>query len=260
MPLSDADLMKYRASRAALSEVRPGMMLGLGSGSTAEWFVKVLAEWSTLHDAKLTTVPTSERTGALARELGLNVVTLDAVGRLDLTVDGADEFDADLVLIKGGGGAHLREKIVARASDRMVVIADPGKEVATLGAFKLPVEVIPFGHAATRRLLADVLGGFGYQDDVITLRGGTETPYRTDEGNLIYDLDLEKIADARALAAALSQVTGLVEHGLFVGIASAVYLGHAHGGVERLGTGGLRSDLAFDDGLDETAFLARWGG
>ncbi|MEL6584668.1 MAG: ribose-5-phosphate isomerase RpiA [Pseudomonadota bacterium] len=258
MPLSPANHAKYRSARAALTEVRDGMKLGLGTGSTAEWFVKVLAAWCEVHGAKVIGVPTSERTGELAVSLGLEITMLDALGTLDLTVDGADEFDPDLVLIKGGGGAHLREKVVASASDRMVVISDTSKEVPQLGAFPLPVEVIPFGHATTAGHLRKTLDRLGYHDAEIALRGGETAPYLTDERNHIYDLKLGKITDAAELAAGLNAVPGVVEHGLFLGIAKAVYLGHADGRAECLSEGGARQAVAFDDGLDETAFLARW--
>jgi ribose 5-phosphate isomerase A len=250
MPLSSSEYGKYLSARAALREVRDGMVLGLGTGSTAEWFVKVLAEWCAVHNASVTGVPTSERTGALAEDLGIGLTTLDAVGRLDVTVDGADEFDPALSLIKGGGGAHLREKIVASASDRMVVISDASKEVARLGAFPLPLEVIPFGRDATRTHIAAALGRHGHHEDAIRLRGGTEAPFRTDEGNHIYDLQLGEISDAVSLAADLADIPGVVEHGLFI---------DADGHAEILDRAGRR-DVVFDDGLDEASFLARNGG
>lgn len=257
MPLLPSDYAKYISARAALSEVRDGMILGLGTGSTAEWFVRVLAEWCRVHGAQVTGIPTSERTGALAQSLGIALTTLQEAGRFDLTVDGADEFDPQLDLIKGGGGAHLREKIVAAACNRMVVISDASKEVAQLGAFPLPVEVIPFGHGVTCDHIRDLIRGYEHQgEDVISLRGGANSPYQTDEGNFIYDLRLGAVSNAATLATELSALPGVVEHGFFIDIAKAVYLGHPDGRAERIEPGG-RQDVSFEDGLDEVAFLER---
>lgn len=150
---SQPDPAKLAASRAAVALVQDGMKLGLGTGSTASIMVEVLAERARTEGLSLRCAATSKATAELAARLGLRVESLDDIGWLDLTIDGADEVDPDLSLIKGGGGAHLREKIVARASDRMVVIADPGKVVDRLGAFHLPVEVVPFGFDATRVLI-----------------------------------------------------------------------------------------------------------
>ncbi|MFQ5567048.1 MAG: ribose-5-phosphate isomerase RpiA, partial [Paracoccaceae bacterium] len=174
-------------------------------------------------------VPTSGRTRAQAAALGIPLTTLDEAGRLDLAVDGADEFDADLNLIKGGGGALLQEKIVASASDRMVVITDPSKEVATLGAFPLPVELVRFGAAATMRLIGELLEQHDVTGRGMTLRQGEDGPYISDEGNYIVDLDLGRIGDPALLNAELNAIPGVVETGLFCGIASAVVVGEPDG-------------------------------
>ena len=226
-PPTQSDLAKFTAAAGAVSEVRHGMRLGLGTGSTAEWMVRLVARRARLEGLDLTCVPTSGRTGALAARLGLKVVELDEAGWLDLTIDGTDEFDPAFNLIKGGGGAHLREKIVAAASDRMLVIADAGKRVERLGAFPLPIEIIPFGATATLRHVAGVLEDAGLGHAIVRLRA--DGAFRTDEGNLIADLHLGAIPDAPALAAALSAVTGVVEHGLFIGICHSVVVGNPDG-------------------------------
>ncbi len=181
---------------------------------------------------KIRGVPTSTRTADLAREVGIDVVTLEEAKWLDITIDGADEFDADLNLIKGGGGALLQEKIVASASDRMVVIADAAKEVETLGAFPLPVEVIPFGWQATQAMVEEMLISVDVLGRDSTLRMDGAAPYVTDEGNRILDLHLKRIGNARHLALALNQVPGVVENGLFIDICDTVVIGHGDGRVE----------------------------
>ena len=226
--LSPADRAKDASARAALVEVQDGMKLGLGTGSTAAFLVAALGERVKAEGLRLTAVPTSSQTARLAAAVGIETVTLDAAGRLDLTIDGADEFDDALVLVKGGGGALLHEKIVAAASDRMVVIADDSKHVARLGAFPLPVEVIPFGWESSRSHIRKVLESLGYDGGAVALRGG-EAPFRTDEGNLILDLKLGAIADAELLAARLLAVPGVVETGLFIGMAAKAILGSADG-------------------------------
>lgn len=227
--LSPADRAKRAAALRACELVEDGMRLGLGTGSTAAWMVRRLGERVQSEGLKITGVPTSDRTAALAREVGIEVVSLDQVGWLDMTIDGADEFDRDFNLIKGGGGAHLREKIVATASDRMVVIADAAKDVAVLGAFPLPVEVIPFGHAATAKLIDEVLAGMDVAGTEIVLRLNDGAPLVTDEGNHVYDLHLKRIGDAPRLATALNEIAGVVENGLFIGICDTVIIGHEDG-------------------------------
>ena len=164
--------------------------------------------------------------------MGINVISLDEAKWLDLTIDGADEFDADLNLIKGGGGALLQEKIVATASDQMVVIADAGKEVETLGAFPLPVEVIPFGWQTTQALIEEILVSMDVLGRNATLRMNGDAPFVTDEGNHILDLHLKRIGNARQLAMVLNQIPGVVENGLFIDICDTVIIGYGDGTVE----------------------------
>lgn len=224
-----AEAGKFAAAWHAAQLVRDGMALGLGTGSTAAWMVRCVAARARDEALQLTCVATSERTAALAGALGLHVVPLEAVGRLDLTIDGADEVGPGLALVKGGGGAHLREKIVANASDELVVITDPSKEVAVLGAFPLPVEVTPFAHQVTAEALARVLVAQGHPGAPVRLRQGPDGPLVTDEGNRIYDLHLGRIEAPAALDAALLAVPGVVETGLFVGMAARVVTGHPDG-------------------------------
>ena len=230
--LTPIDRAKYAAARRAVDLVEDGMKLGLGTGSTAAWMVRALAERARTENLRLTCVPTSARTADLGRELGLKIVGLDEAGWLDLTIDGTDEFDAELNLIKGGGGALLMEKIVATASDRMVVITDASKEVKTLGAFPLPVEVIPFGWQASRMLIEELLGAMDVMGTQAMLRMNGDRPYLTDEGNHILDLMLGRIGNPRQLSLALNQVPGVVENGLFIDVCDAVVIGYADGRVE----------------------------
>lgn len=230
--LSPIDKAKFVAARRAADIVQDGMRVGLGTGSTAAWMVRRLGERVQQEGLRIKAVPTSTRTAQLARELGIEVVSLDQAGWLDLTIDGADEFDGDLNLIKGGGGAHLQEKIVATASDQMIVIADAGKEVETLGAFPLPVEVIPFGWQTTRTLIQEALDTMDVLGTSAVLRMNGEAPFVTDEGNHILDLHLQRIGNARQLALVLNQVPGVVENGLFIDICDKVVIGHGDGRVE----------------------------
>ncbi len=198
------------------------MKLGIGTGSTADEFVRLLAEKIT-NGLDIVGVPTSERTASLCDELGVPLATLEEMPQLDLTVDGADEVDRNLDLIKGGGGALLREKIVAAASQRMVVIADSSKMVDVLGAFPLPIEVNRFGLAATRIAIERASRALGLAGK-IRLRGGEDSPFVTDGGHLILDASFGRIRDASALSTALLGVPGVVQHGLFIGMASAVVI------------------------------------
>ncbi|MFO1175372.1 MAG: ribose-5-phosphate isomerase RpiA [Paracoccaceae bacterium] len=227
--LSPADLAKKAAADRAVDFVQDGMRLGLGTGSTAAFMVRRLGERVRQEGLRVVGVPTSTRTAELARKEGIRLVTLDQAGWLDLTIDGADEFDADLTLIKGGGGAHLQEKVVAAASDRMIVISDPGKRVARLGAFPLPVEALHFGLASSERHIARVLGHLGYGERPIRRRMAGAVPFVSDEGNAILDLHLGAIADAAALADALNQIPGVVENGLFINMSDLVIVGHGDG-------------------------------
>lgn len=234
------DLSKDAAARAAVALVEPGMRLGLGTGSTAAIFVRRLAQRVAAEGFALRCAATSRATADLAASLGLAVEDLDEIGWLDLTVDGADEVDPDLNLIKGGGAAHLREKIVATASDRMVVIADQGKVVDRLGAFHLPVEVIRFGGQATKLLIQRALDDLDLRHRPVLLRQRDGRPLLTDEGNHVLDLALEAIPDPEALAARLAAIPGVVEHGLFLNICRHAIIGRPDGSVVEL----WREDLA----------------
>jgi len=227
-----ADDDKRAAGRAAAALVQDGMTVGLGTGSTAVHFVDALAERMRTEGLKIRGIPTSSGTETQALGLGIPLVALDDAGEIDLTVDGADEIGPGLALIKGGGGALLREKLVWEASRRCVVIADGGKKVARLGKFPLPVEVVAFGHATTARRLFDALA----EADIGAaprLRAKDGIPFVTDNGGLIYDIACGQILDPSLLADALKSVTGVVEHGLFLDLADEALLG-AGGKVERL--------------------------
>ena len=222
------DDLKRQAAARALEEVRDGMKLGLGTGSTAKHFVELLGA-KVRGGMKVIGVPTSEATRADAARCGIALTTLDDIDRLDLTVDGADEIDPHLNLIKGGGGALLREKIVAAASDRMIVIADDTKWVDALGRFPLPVEVIPFGLAATRRTMAEAFAKCGVSGQMVIRMGKDGHVFVTDGGHWIVDAHLGRIEDAPRLASLLSAIPGVVEHGLFVGLASTAVLAGGQG-------------------------------
>lgn len=241
--LSPIDAAKFAAAKRACDFVEDGMKVGLGTGSTAAWMVKCIGDL--VRDGlKITGVPTSTRTARLARDVGIEVVTLEEAKWLDLTIDGTDEFDRDLNLIKGGGGALLHEKVVATASEQMIVIADETKEVAALGAFPLPVEVIPFGWSTTKTLVEETLPSLDVLGHEVRRRMNGDQPYRTDEGNFILDLHLGRIGDPRQFALVINQIPGVVENGLFVDICDVVVLGHGDGRVEvrDLSTGRIEED------------------
>ncbi len=223
-----ADEQKKAAGEAAAGRVEDGMTVGLGTGSTAAWFVKALGA----RGLKIKGIPTSEGTAALARELGIEVIGLDDVGRIDLTVDGADEIGPGLALIKGGGAALLREKLVWEASKRCIVIADAGKRVPVLGKFPLPIEVIPFGAKKTADRIADVLSDHDI-GVVPRLRAKDGKPVITDSGNLLFDAACTAITNPSALAADLKSLTGVVEHGLFLDLADEALIA-GDNGVEHL--------------------------
>ncbi len=212
------DDFKRAAAEAALAHVQPGMKLGLGTGSTAALFVELLGA-RVAQGFDVAGVPTSESTRELAERFGVPLTTLKEEPELDLTVDGADEIDGALRLIKGGGAALLREKIVAFASKRMIVIADSKKVVQTLGAFPLPIEVVPFGKEATRRAVERAAAALGLSAKVELRRAEDGCPIVTDSGHSILDGHFGRIDDAEQLAAALSAIPGVVEHGLFIGLA-----------------------------------------
>ncbi|QDL92829.1 ribose-5-phosphate isomerase RpiA [Paroceanicella profunda] len=232
--LSPPDRAKFLAARQALTFVEDGMRLGLGTGSTAAWFHRLLAERIHREGLNVIGVPTSSRTRDLCNALGVPLTTLDDAGWLDLTIDGADELDESLTLIKGGGGALLLEKIVATASDRMLVIADGAKRVKTLGAFPLPVEIVPFGWKTTKAIVEEALADLDVDGRNSTLRLHNSEPFVTDEGHFIIDLHLGRIGDATALAHLLTDIPGVVETGLFIGIAQAAVIGEPGGTVIRM--------------------------
>ena len=224
----DIESLKREAAARALDDVRDGMRLGLGTGSTAGHFVELLGG-RVRAGLKVVGVPTSEATHALAKACGIPLTTLDHTPHLDLTVDGADEVDHNFELIKGGGGALLREKIVATASSQMTVIADGSKWVERLGRFPLPIEVVPFGLAATREAIARALAHHGIKSDISLRQGRDGHCFVTDGGHWIVDARCDRIDAVASLAAALNAIPGVVEHGLFVGIASKVILAEPGG-------------------------------
>lgn len=240
--LTPQDRAKRAAALRAAEFVEDGMRLGLGTGSTAAFLLRRLGERVREEGLRIRGVPTSEATARIAREEGIEVLDLDAAGWLDLTIDGADEVDGELNLIKGGGGALLREKIVATASERVVIIADEGKAVETLGAFPLPLEVIPFGWRTTQAVVEQLLVGLDVGGRGSALRMAGAEPFVTDQGNRILDLRLGRIGDARQLALLLNQVPGVVENGLFVDLCDTLVLGRADGTaqVRDRGNGALR--------------------
>ena len=223
-----ADDFKARAAAMALDLVEDGMRLGLGTGSTAAYFVEGIGA-KVAQGLKLICVPTSETTRLQAERLQIPLTTLNETPHLDLTVDGADELDDQLRLIKGGGGALLREKIVASASDRMVVIADRSKLVATLGKFPLPVEVVSFGLAATRALIEAMAQEAGCNGNITLRPDPSGRPFVTDQGNHVLDCAFGQIPEPDLLSFALKQVPGVVEHGLFLGIADAAIVAGPEG-------------------------------
>ncbi len=218
------DQQKRRAAEAALALVESGMRLGLGTGSTAAIFVDLLAE-KVRTGLDVICVPTSEATRLQAERGGIRLTTLDETPELDLTVDGADELTAELDLVKGGGGALLREKIVASASARLVIIADASKKVAELGQFPLPIEVVRFGLASTRLTIEELASSLDCSGEIRLRTASDCQPFVTDGGNLILDCAFGRIAEADMLAALLDSVPGIVEHGLFIGMASQGLIG-----------------------------------
>lgn len=226
-----SDDLKRKAAEAAMAEVRSGMRIGLGTGSTAKHFVDLLGA-EVARGFQCLCVPTSEATTAQARGLGIPLTTLDEIDGLDVTIDGADEIDGNFQLIKGGGGALLREKIVAAASDRMVVIADESKLVETLGRFALPIEVNPFGLAATDKAIARVMADFRAEGGKMLRKQGDGATYLTDGGHYIIDASFGRISNAEALSQALLEIPGVVQHGLFIDLCSEAYLATPEGTIK----------------------------
>jgi ribose 5-phosphate isomerase A len=225
--MSDPDAQKRAAGEAAAGLVQSGMVVGLGTGSTAAWFVRALAE----RRLDIVGVPTSQATADLAASLGIRIGQLGETRTIDLTVDGADEIGPGLSLIKGGGAALLREKLVWEASKSCVVIADAAKQVKILGKFSLPIEVVAFGHKTTQARICDALAECEIGIAPILRRKDGE-PVRTDNGNLIYDAACGRIEEPAILAAALKSVTGVVDHGLFLDLADRALIGTAEGVIE----------------------------
>lgn len=225
--MADHGAEKELAAAASLEYIESGMTIGLGTGSTAECLIRLLGQ--RIHQGfRIRAVPTSRRTAKLAGQCGIPLTNLQDCPKLDLTVDGADEVDGQLALIKGGGGALLREKIVASASQRMVVIADSSKLVETLGTFPLPVEVVPFGWAVVKGRLEDL----GAQVELRCNPDGE--PFVSDEGNSILDCRFHSIPDPPRLASQISPIAGVVEHGLFIDLCCLALIGRGEQ-VERLG-------------------------
>jgi ribose 5-phosphate isomerase A len=227
------DAQKEAAGRAAAALVEAGMTVGLGTGSTANVFIKALGERITQQGLIIrAAVPTSQASADLAKSVGVPLIELDRSGPIDLTVDGADEIGPGLALIKGGGAAMLREKLVWEASNRCVVIADAAKRVARLGKFPLPIEVAAFGHVTTANRIADVLAehDIGMAPRLRVRDGWTVT---TEGGNVVYDAACGAIVNPSALAADLKGITGVVEHGLFLDLADEALIA-TETGVERL--------------------------
>lgn len=224
------DRSKANAAAAAIDYIEDGMTVGLGTGSTAKFFVELLAE-EVADGLVIRGVPTSEQTRRLAESHGIPLLPVEQVERIEVTVDGADEVDGQGRLIKGGGAALLREKIIANASDHMVVIADPSKLVETLGAFPLPVEVTQFGFTITAKKVHDALEESGIVRPTVKLRQtqGRSDPIVTDGGNFILDCHCGAIPNAEQLASLLSRIPGVVEHGLFLNMARTVVIGNDEG-------------------------------
>ncbi|BDA85121.1 ribose-5-phosphate isomerase A [Aureimonas sp. SA4125] len=216
--MANVAALKDKAARAALEHVEDGMRLGIGTGSTAEAFIRALGE-RVASGLRISGVATSERTAKLCASLDIPIVTLEEMPALDLAIDGADEIDPALRMIKGGGGALLREKIVAAASERMIVIVDQAKQVETLGAFPLPIEINGFGMMATYLAIQKAAAALGLGGDIVLRKEG-DGPFITDSGHLILDASFGRIPDSEALSAALHAVPGVVEHGLFLDLAT----------------------------------------
>lgn len=225
--LSDKDLMKKKVGEYAATFVQPDTIIGVGTGTTAYWLIMALGA-KVREGFSIRAVPTSRQTEELARSQGIPLTTLNDIDRIALTIDGADEVDPDLRLIKGGGGALLQEKMVAAASDRMLVIADEQKLVPHLGKFPLPVEVIPFGWKQVQRRMTFL----GCAESFLRMKDGQ--PFVTDHGHYILDAHFALIADAQWLGDALHNIPGVVEHGLFIGLASEVLVGYGDGTVKEL--------------------------
>lgn len=223
-----SEALKRQAAAMALNDIRSGMQLGLGTGSTARHFVDLLGE-KVAAGFECLCVPTSEVTAAQARSLNIPLTDLDTIDRLDVTIDGADEIGPDLALIKGAGGALLREKIVAAASDVMIVIADASKVVETLGRFPLSIEVNRFALGATRRAIEAVMVQHEAEGGLQLRLLASGESFVTDGGHLIVDAFFGRISRPEALSRALLDIPGVVEHGMFLGMCKKAYVATADG-------------------------------
>ncbi len=223
-----SEQLKREAAAMALATLHSGMCLGLGTGSTAKHFVELLGE-KVAQGFECICVPTSEATAKQALSLNIPLSDLDTLDYLDVTIDGADEIDPQLNLIKGGGGALLREKIVAAASGAMLVIADGSKLVETLGRFPLPIEVNRFGLGATRRAVAEVIAAHGAEGELRLRETAPATPFVTDGGHLILDAFFGRISQPEALSRDLLDIAGVVQHGLFLKMCKTAYVATADG-------------------------------
>ncbi|MGI4746535.1 MAG: ribose-5-phosphate isomerase RpiA [Janthinobacterium lividum] len=231
-PSKPQDRAKLAAGRKAIEiYLKDGMRIGLGSGTTSHWFVRALGE-KVREGFDVAGVPTSTATRDLAIQCGVPLLDLNDVEELDLTIDGADEIDHAGRMIKGGGACLLWEKMVARVSRRMVAVVDDAKVVETLGKFPLPIEVIRFGWRSTGRELQKLFGRFGHEHAPMILRGGEANPVITDSGHYILDWQLDRIERPDELAPLFNEIPGVVEHGLFVGIAHEMVIGHADGSAD----------------------------
>ena len=215
--MNTKDLEKQAAAREAVKYIRDNDIVGLGTGSTAYYAIVEVAEL-VKNGLKIKGVPTSEHTAALATSLGIELLDMDEVEYIDVTIDGADEFDEHLNLIKGGGGAHFREKIVASLSKKEIIIADAAKKVDRLGAFKVPVEIVPMALNYVLKQMAK-LNGTG----LVRMKEGS--PFITDNHNIIVDADFGLISDPAKLSDELNQIEGILAHGLFVNLAALVIMG-----------------------------------
>ena len=224
---------KTAAAKAIETFLKDGMKIGLGSGTTSRWFVRILGE-RVAAGLRVTGVASSKSTAELAQEVGVRLADLNEIDELDMTIDGADEIDAKGRMIKGGGASLLWEKIVACASKTMVCIVDESKRVERLGRFPLPVEVIPFAWRSTERQLRKLFATQGLGNPQIDVRGGLEKPLITDSGHYLLDCHLQAIKDPDALGEKLNQIPGVVENGLFIGIATNAVVGYADGKTEVL--------------------------
>ena len=251
---SDSDKAKYISAKHALGLIKDGMRIGLGTGSTASWFIVLLAELIKKDDLKILATSTSTQTRILAESLGITVVSLNEINRIDLTVDGADEFDDQLNLIKGGGGALLQEKIVAAASSRMIVIADDTKRVNILGKFPLPIEIVPFGIETIERNLSKLLTSLGYKKPKGVLRKNVNEVFLTDEGHYILDYELSRMVNVNNLALHINNLPGVVEHGIFIDFCDEVFVGKENGSVD-VYSKNSKSSFSYPIDLDEMSCM-----